>query len=209
MLRISYCPIFQWKRCNKESTHKKYDNIYVLFTDIVSYTELAKRYDDTVMYRLLNDIYTHFDNIIIKYKNLQKIETIGDAYMVVGDLYNNNNNNIVNDIIELAIEFMKEIKNIKTPDNIMLQLRIGINIGSVSIGILGVDIPRLCVIGNTVNIAARLQSTADPDTIQLSKSVYENVNNKEKFNFIVKENVFLKNIGSVITYNIKYEIEKE
>ena len=161
------------------------------------------------MYRLLNDIYTHFDNIIIKYKNLQKIETIGDAYMVVGDLYNNNNNNIVNDIIELAIEFMKEIKNIKTPDNIMLQLRIGINIGSVSIGILGVDIPRLCVIGNTVNIAARLQSTADPDTIQLSKSVYENVNNKEKFNFIVKENVFLKNIGSVITYNIKYEIEKE
>lgn len=62
---------------------------------------------------------------------------------------------------------------IPTPDGIPLRLRIGINLGKVVVGILGVEIPRLCVIGNTVNVANRLQTTTDPDTIQISTYVYE------------------------------------
>ena len=174
--------------------------------DIANYTELAKQYDCDVIFNLLNNIYNKFDNIIKQYSNLQKIETIGDAYMVVGDIYGNNQNieMVVKEIIVLATDFLKEIKHIETPDNIKLCIRIGINIGSVNIGILGNEIPRLCVVGNSVNIASRLQSTCDIDCIQISESVYEIIKDTSFENDIIfhkKENVFLKNIGSVNTYN--------
>ena len=181
--------------------YKPYDFICVLFTDIVSYTELAKRYEADVVYKLLNNIYTRFDDIISKYDNLQKIETIGDAYMTVSDIYTNDQTNNVKNTILFAFEILKEIKNIQTPDGFPLQLRIGINLGKVVVGILGVEIPRLCVIGNTVNVANRLQTTTDPDTIQISTHVYEIA--KENFDdvyFEEKKDVFLKNLGSRTTY---------
>ena len=185
--------------------YKQYDFICVLFTDIVSYTELAKNYDADVIYTLLNDIYTRFDEIVKRYSNLQKIETIGDAYMVVSDIYTNDYTNNVKNMILFAFDILREIKQIPTPDNKPLQLRIGINLGRVVVGILGIEIPRLCVIGNTVNVANRLQTTTDPDTIQISTHVYEiakDTNFDIDINFEKKENVFLKNLGSRTTYII-------
>jgi class 3 adenylate cyclase len=80
-------------------------------------------------------------------------------------------------------------------------------LGTVNIGILGNEIPRLCVVGNVVNVASRLQSTADPDTIQVSYHIYEQTQDidfeKVKVRFCKKENVFLKNIGMVNTYVLK------
>ena len=186
---------------------RQFNMICVLFTDIVNYSELAQKYDDTIIFQLLNHVYISFDKIIKKYSHLQKIETIGDAYMVVGDIFRNtiNHKSVINEILLFAIDIVKEVKTIKTPDNIPLSIRIGINIGSVSIGILGNELPRLCVVGNAVNMASRLQSTAEIDTIQISSDVYEQLENIEidkKYEFIIKENVFLKNMGSVTTYNI-------
>ena len=187
--------------------NKEFNFICVMFMDIVDYTGLAKRYDGNTIFKLLDAVYDHFDTIIKKYSYLQKIETIGDAYMVVGDIYRHELNYklVIKEIILLGLEFIKEIKNIKTPDNIPLCIRIGINIGKVNIGILGNEVPRLCVVGNTVNIASRLQSTADADTIQMSRHVYEHAqetNFEMKIKFIQKDNIFLKNIGTVVTYNI-------
>lgn len=185
--------------------YKQYDFICVLFTDIVSYTELAKKYDADVIYTLLNDIYTRFDEIVKRYSNLQKIETIGDAYMVVSDIYTNDYTNNVKNMILFAFDILKEIKQIPTPDNKPLQLRIGINLGRVVVGILGIEIPRLCVIGNTVNVANRLQTTTEADTIQISTHVYEiakDTNFDIDIIFEKKENVFLKNLGSRTTYII-------
>ena len=127
--------------------------------------------------------------------------------MVIGDIYRQELNHkfVVKEIIQLGLEFIKEIKTIKTPDNIPLCIRIGINMGTVNIGILGNEIPRLCVVGNSVNVASRLQSTADTDTIQMSRHVYEQAEEIDlgiDIEYIIKENVFLKNIGSVITYTI-------
>jgi guanylate cyclase len=190
---------------SQSNEYKPYDFVCVLFTDIVSYTELAKEYEPYIIYKLLNDIYTRFDDIVNQYGNLQKIETIGDAYMVVGDIYTNDRINNVKNIILLAIDFLKEIKSIPTPNNKPLQLRIGINIGKVVVGILGVEIPRLCVIGNAVNVANRLQTTTDPDTIQVSRHIYEIAETTDfgmNIKFELKENVFLKNIGVTNTYII-------
>jgi class 3 adenylate cyclase len=192
---------------NTNSNAKQFNMICVLFTDIVNYTELANKYDDKIIFELLYTIYTSFDNIIKKYPHLQKIETIGDAYMVVGDIFRHsiNHKKVLKEIIIFALEIAQEIKRVKTPDNVPLSIRIGINIGNVSIGILGNEIPRLCVVGNTVNMASRLQSTADIDTIQMSTHVYEQLEEIEfdvKFEITKKDNVFLKNLGSKTTYNI-------
>ena len=188
---------------NKE--YKQFDFICVLFIDIVSYTELAKEYDAEVIYNLLNDIYTRFDEIINRYGNLQKIETIGDAYMVVSDIFTNDSKNNVKNMILFAFDLMKAVKNIPTPNNKPLQLRIGINLGTVVVGILGVEIPRLCVIGNTVNVANRLQTNTEPNTIQISTHVHEIIAEIDfgfEVNFERKDNVFLKNLGSRTTYII-------
>jgi class 3 adenylate cyclase len=193
------------KYLTQSKEYKPFNFVCVLFTDIVSYTELAKQYDDDVIYKMLNDIYTRFDDIVLRYGNLQKIETIGDAYMVVGDIYTNDTKSNVKNMILLAIDFVKEIKKISNPSGKPLQLRVGVNIGKVVVGILGVEIPRLCVIGNTVNVASRLQTTIDPDTIQMSRHVYE-IAEQTDFGFNVqferKENVFLKNLGTTNTFVI-------
>ena len=186
---------------------KQFNMICILFTDIVNYTELAKKYDDKIIFNLLYTIYVTFDNIIKKYPHLQKIETIGDAYMVVGDIFRNSNNHkiVIKEIILFALDIVKEIKTIKTPDGKPLFIRIGINMGNVSIGILGNEIPRLCIVGNAVNIASRLQSTAEIDTIQFTKHIYEqfkDIDFDTTFEITTKENVFLKNLGSITTFNI-------
>ena len=192
---------------NIDANAKQFNMICILFTDIVNYTELAKKYNDKIIFQLLYNIYISFDNIIKKYPHLQKIETIGDAYMVVGDIFRNTNNHkiVIKEIILFALEISKEIKTIKTVDDVPLSIRIGINIGNVSIGILGNEIPRLCVVGNAVNMASRLQSTAEIDTIQFSTHIYEQMKDiifDKDFEIITKDNVFLKNMGSVKTYNI-------
>jgi class 3 adenylate cyclase len=192
---------------NANTNAKQFNMICILFTDIVNYTELAKKYDDKIIFQLLYNIYVSFDNIIKKYPHLQKIETIGDAYMVVGDIFRNSINHklVIKEILLFALDIVKEIKTIKTPDNIPLCIRIGINIGNVSIGILGNEIPRLCVVGNSVNMASRLQSTAEIDTIQFSRHIYEQIEDIDfdtRIEIIKKENVFLKNMGSITTYNI-------
>ena len=192
---------------NANANAKRFDMVCVLFTDIVNYTELAKINGDKVTFELLFSIYNKFDHIIKKYPHLQKIETIGDAYMVVGDIFRNQYNHkiVIKEMLLFAFELLTEIKTINTPHNIPLSIRIGITMGDVSVGILGNEIPRLCIVGNTVNVASRLQSTADIDTIQLSQHINEQLDDIEfstKFEIIKKENVFLKNIGSVTTYNI-------
>ena len=193
---------------NANTNAKHFDIICILFTDIVNYTELAKKFDDKIIFQLLSSVYNLFDNILKKYSHLQKIETIGDAYMTVGDIYRNVNNHkiVIKEIILFAIDIITEIKTIQTPDNIPLSLRIGINMGNVSIGILGNELPRLCVVGNAVNVAARLQSTADINTIQMSRHIYEQIEDigmDKEIEIIKKENVFLKNLGSITTYNIQ------
>jgi len=192
---------------NSNTNIKQFSFICILFTDIVNYTELAQKYDDKIIFQLLSSIYSLFDLIIKQYPHLQKIETIGDAYMVVGDIFKTENNHpiVIKEIILFAIQLLREVKTVKTPDNIPLSIRIGINIGNVSIGILGNEIPRLCVVGNSVNMASRLQSTAVVDCIQMSRHIYEQLETiqfDEPFEIIKKENIFLKNMGSVTTYNI-------
>jgi class 3 adenylate cyclase len=187
----------------------KNKNGCILFADIVGYCEIAEKYTDIVRYLILDDIYSRFDHIIRKYPHIQKIETIGDAYMVVGDLNNLEfNPDLYLNICEFAFEIMEEIKKVKTPNH-KLDLRIGIHVGSYIISVLGSINPRLSIIGKNVNKTARLQSTAEKNSIQISKWLYDILSNMDtskqdlNFDFVKNENVYLKNIGTTTTYTMK------
>jgi class 3 adenylate cyclase len=130
--------------------------------------------------------------------------------MVVGDIFRDVDNHklVIKEIILLAFDFLDEIKNVKTPDNKKLSLRIGIHIGSIIAGILGSEIPRLCIIANTVNIASRLQTTSEENSIQISKELFEimkNIKFDKKFEYKFREKIFLKNIRFLNTYIINLE----
>lgn len=192
---------FSYYYIYNKNKFKKFKNICVLFTDIVNYSKIAKTYMDIVVFMILKDMYSKFDKMIQNYGSLQKIETIGDSYMIVGDLNNQYDLQIViTEILEFAEKLIIETKNITAP-SYKLQLRIAIHIGSVQIGILGIDKPRLCVVGNTVNVSARLQTNTLPDTIQISEQLYMNIQDNEiKDKYTKKEDVELKNICTMNTY---------
>lgn len=180
------------------------ENLCVMFIDIVSYSELANNEDNENVYNILNEIYTNFDLIRRKFKNLQKIETIGDCYVIVGDLINNEENQkIIIEMINFIFEIINYNKVIKYM-NRQIDIRVGIDCGPVTIGILGLDIPRLNIVGNSVNKASRLESTSEKNKIQISEKVYSIIiNNNEQFNFTKNKNVYLKNIGYETTYFVE------
>ncbi len=187
--------------------YEQKENICIMFVDIVSYSELASNESAENVYEILDKIYTNFDIILRKYKNLQKIETIGDSYMVVGDLTSNINILlVVKNMIKIAEEFILMNNTIIYRGN-KIDIRIGINIGAVVIGILGLDIPRLCVVGNTVNKTARLESTGKNNKIHISQEVYELIKEDNSYTFESNNNVYLKNIGTFTTYFVYKKID--
>lgn len=189
---------------------KKYvrKNGCVLFTDVVSYCKMADTYSDTIIYMILDDMYCKFDKIIEKYHGLCKIETIGDAYMAIGDISADEDTSKVQ-MIQFALELLDEIKNVRTPTH-KLEIRIGLHFGSYVVCLLGHINPRLCIVGKNVNLAARLQSTAEPNTIQISESFYKSIS-KYDFRTAFEKNsrVFLKNIGHIDTYTMRQKKHKK
>ncbi len=190
--------------------YKKHDNICVLFTDIVSYSKISHEFDEQVIYQLLNDIYIRFDFLLRRYKNLQKIETIGDSYMVVGDLTNIVNiEESIQSMVSFAFDLIDSVKTLKTPNGEEIQIRIGIHNGPVVVGILGMDVPRLCVIGNTVNMTSRLESTSKPSKIQISESIYSILlSQNNMYQYKKRKNILLKNIGVVNTFFVYKKDDK-
>ena len=181
--------------------YQKRENMCILFTDIVNYSEFAHKLSESALYDLLNNIYTQFDIQLRKYKSLQKIETIGDSYMIVGDLTKQSNKEeYVSDMVSLGLDLIRITSSIVLPNREFLNIRIGIHIGDVVIGILGIDVPRLCVIGNSVNFTSRLESTSEKNKVHISDEIYQILKDNEKYDFEKRENITLKNIGTYDTY---------
>jgi PAS domain S-box-containing protein len=172
------------------------DNVTILFADIVDFTALATRISPNELVNVLNQIFSSFD-MLADQLGLEKIKTIGDAYMVVGGLPTAREDH-AEAIAEMAIAMQRVVTQFKRDDNESFRLRIGINTGSVVAGVIGIRKFIYDLWGDAVNIASRMESQGLAGGIQVTETTYELL--KEKYSFWHRGKVFIKGRGEMDTY---------
>lgn len=173
-----------------------YAEVTVMFVDIVGFTALSARIAPTTMVNILNQIFSEFDWLAERY-GLEKIKTIGDAYMVAGGLPMPRTDH-AHAIADMALDIQKIITQFHTPSGEPLSVRIGINTGPVVAGVIGTKKFIYDLWGDTVNIASRMESQGQPDYIQVteaSKNCLENDYLFEKRGWLE-----VKGKGKMLTY---------
>lgn len=168
----------------------------VLFADLVGFTELSTSISPTELVELLNSVFSKFDQLADHHR-LEKIKTIGDAYMVVAGLPVPRADH-VRAIADIAIDMQHEITKIKVHDGRPLSLRIGIHTGPVVAGVIGIRRFTYDLWGDTVNVASRMESQGEPERIQVTEAVYKRL--KNGYDFERRGAIAVKGKGDMITY---------
>ncbi|XP_048576337.1 atrial natriuretic peptide receptor 1 isoform X2 [Nematostella vectensis] len=185
----------------KQVTAENFDEVSIFFSDIVGFTSLSSESTPLQVVDLLNDLYTLFDEIINNY-DVYKVETIGDAYMVVSGLPIRNGHQHAGEIATMALHMLREIDSFKIRHrpNDKLKLRIGIHSGSCVAGVVGKKMPRYCLFGDTVNTASRMESNGEALKIHISPSTKRILDELGGYHIQKRGKVFLKGKGTWITY---------
>lgn len=173
-----------------------FEEVTVLFADIVDFTRFSETISPEELVSVLNQIFSAFDSLCDSY-GLEKIKTIGDAYMVVGGIPNKlvDHAEAVADMALAMREIMTQIDRI---NNYQLNIRIGINSGPVVAGVIGIKKFIYDLWGDTVNIASRMESFGVSGEIQVTESTYKLL--KDKYKFQIREPIHIKGKGLMQTY---------
>lgn len=179
---------------------KHYENVTVLFTDFVGFTKISEKLSPQELVSELDACFREFDRLAKKH-HLEKIKTIGDAYMAAGGIPQANATHAV-DCVRAALEikdFMERLKAQKQAANQPYwQLRIGIHTGPLVAGVIGQEKFAYDVWGDTVNTASRLESSGEADRINISGATYEQV--KDLFECEYRGKIAAKNKGEIDMY---------
>nr|pir protein C04H5.5 [imported] - Caenorhabditis elegans [Caenorhabditis elegans] len=150
---------------------KMYDSATVMFSDIVGFTKLCSASTPIEVVNLLNKLYSEFDTVISKH-DCYKVETIGDAYMVVSGIPIENGQRHVANISAVTLGIMDLLKVFEVPHrrDYRLTIRLGFASGQVSAAVVGLSSPRYCLFGETVNIAAVMESSGEGGRVQITET---------------------------------------
>ncbi|KAG1683364.1 Atrial natriuretic peptide receptor 1 [Nymphon striatum] len=178
-----------------------FDSVTIFFSDIVGFTSMCTQSTPRQVVDFLNDLYTCFDHIINDF-NVYKVETIGDAYMVVSGLPERNGNIHAKEIARMALSLLKSVQNfcIRHQQNSKLNLRIGIHTGSCCAGVVGKTMPRYCLFGDTVNTASRMEATGLPHHIHVSSDTKTVLDSFGTFIINPRGEIEVKGKGKMFTY---------
>jgi len=157
------------------ASSQKFKMVTVLFSDIQGFTKIAEHTDPETLIDMLDTFYFEFDSVVEKY-NIEKIKTIGDAYMCAGGIPNKNRTNPVESVLA-ALEMQQYMKNLqiesKAKNKNIWDLRIGIHTGPVIAGVVGHKKLSYDIWGDSVNIASRMESSGEIGKVNISGSTYE------------------------------------
>lgn len=156
-----------------------FEDVSVLFADMVGFTRLASQISPTELILKLNSIFSEFDQLTEQY-SLEKIKTIGDGYMVAAGLPNPRKDH-ADAIMEMAIAMQKTMAEINKNTRENLKLRIGINTGPVVAGVIGIKKFSYDLWGDTVNTASRMEKYGIPGCIQITEATYKQLSKKHLF----------------------------
>jgi class 3 adenylate cyclase len=189
-----------------QATPRYYDSVSVLFTDFKGFTAIAEGMAPNDLVTELNAFFLAFDDIIEKHE-LEKIKTIGDAYMCAGGIPTTNTTHPIN-IIKAGLEIQEYIlsknKVLLAENQTPWDLRIGIHTGPVVAGVVGRIKYAYDIWGSTVNIASRMESNGEPGKVNISAATYELI--KHEFPCIYRGKISAKNIGVIDMYFVDTEL---
>lgn len=151
---------------------EEFDSTSVLFTDIVGFTPISANFDPHVVVNMLNELFSHFDELVDKY-DVEKIQVAGDGYMVAAGVPTPRPDHAVV-LARLALDMLEYVKGEKfLGGTYPLEIRIGLNSGSLIGGVIGRKKYYYAIWGDTVNTASRMESHGQGGKIQITRATYE------------------------------------
>ncbi|NJL98084.1 MAG: adenylate/guanylate cyclase domain-containing protein [Synechococcaceae cyanobacterium SM2_3_2] len=179
-----------------ERIAESYLEATILFADIVNFTQLAEGLSPHDLVELLNSIFSDFDRLVDQL-GLEKIKTIGDAYMVVGGIPVVRMDH-AQAVADLALAMQQVIERYRLQGYPQMDIRIGINSGPVIAGVIGLKKFIYDLWGDTVNVASRMESQGQPGTIQISQSTFDIL--QSDYRCSLRGNIAIKGKGDMTTY---------
>lgn len=195
-------PVAEQLKKGQEVEAESFHEVSIYFSDIVGFTSLSSGSTPMQVVTLLNDLYTLFDNIIQEY-DVYKVETIGDAYMVVSGLPIRNGHEHAGEISRMALHLVEAVQTdfkVRHQPDHQLKLRVGLHSGPVVAGVVGNTMPRYCLFGDTVNTASRMESNGEALRIHISEATKGILDDLGGFEVQERGEVFLKGKGTCKTY---------
>ena len=196
LLNILPAPIALRLKANDMRIADHYDNVTVMFADLINFTQISKQMQPTQLVDLLSQIFLRFDQLAEKFQ-IEKIKTIGDAYMAVSGAPVNCADHALR-IAAMALEMQSALKELSAQTGLELAMRIGIHTGPVVAGVIGISKFSYDLWGDTVNMASRMEETCPANSIQLTQQVQQLL--ADDFLCLPRAGVAVKGKGYVDTF---------
>ena len=196
ILNILPKPIAERLKKNEKNISSSYEDVTILFSDLVGFTQMSSLLTPSDLVALLNDLFTRFDKRA-ESLGLEKIKTIGDSYMAAGGVPVPRADHA--DIVaDMALGMLEDLAEFNRDKQMSLQMRIGLNSGPVVAGIIGFTKFSYDLWGSTVNVASRMESSSVIGKIQISPSTAKALSGR--FDLQGREVIEVKGIGKVLTH---------
>jgi len=199
LLNILPGPVAERLKRDDGAVADGFANVTVMFADIVNFTHIAEGMAPSQIFAMLNKIFSGFDALADKH-GLEKIKTIGDAYMVAGGLNAEEGPDYTDKIADMALDMCDMLAHDKSVNELCLEIRIGIGTGPIVAGVVGKKKFIYDLWGDSVNMASRITSEGVPGMIQTDATTYRRLHGR--FDFHPPQTLYLKSKGETLVYRL-------